>query len=102
MQKFFKLKIIKKLLFQKKIYLYGAASNGVNAVLLLQSLGINKKNLYFIDSDLKKIGKFVYGIKVVELDSINKSSFIIITSSMYCEIRKILKNKVFINKMFLK
>lgn len=94
---FFSLKFIKKILFQKKIYLYGAASSGVKAVLLLQSLGFNKKNLYFLDSDCKKIGKIIYGIKVLSLDSVNKSSCVIITSSMFYEIEKILKNKKFTN-----
>jgi hypothetical protein len=94
---FFSLKFIKKILFQKKLYLYGAASGGVKAALLLQSMGFNKKNLYFIDSNLKKIGKIIYGIKVVSLDSVNKSSYIIITSSMFYEIEKILKKKKFFN-----
>jgi hypothetical protein len=97
MKNFFTLKFIKEILFQKKIYLYGAASSGVKAALLLQSLGFNKKNLYFVDSNFKKVGKIIYGIKVVPLDSLNKSSCLIITSGMFYEIKKILKNKKFTN-----
>ena len=97
MNNFFTLKFIKKILFQKKIYLYGAASSGVKAVLLLQSLGFNKKNLYFLDSNSKKVGKIIYGIKVLSLDLVNKSSCVIITSSVFYEIEKILKNKKFTN-----
>jgi hypothetical protein len=97
MNNFFTLKFIKKILFQKKLYLYGAASSGVKAALLLQSLGFSKKNLYFIDSNYKKVGKIIYGIKVISLDFVNKSSCVIITSSMFYEIEKILKNKKFTN-----
>ena len=97
MKNFFTLEFIKKILFQKKIYLYGAASSGVKAALLLQSLGFNKKNLYFVDSNFKKVGKIIYGIKVVPLDSLNKSSCLIITSGMFYEIKNILKNKKFTN-----
>jgi len=97
MNNFFTLKFIKKILFQKKLYLYGAASSGVKAALLLQSLGFIKKNLFFIDSNYKKVGKIIYGIKVISLDLVNKSSCVIITSSIFYEIEKILKNKKFTN-----
>jgi hypothetical protein len=97
MKSFCTLKFIRKILFQKKLYLYGAASSGVKAALLLQSLGFNKKNLYFIDSNCKKVGKIIYGIKVLPLDLVNKSSCVIITSSMFYEIEKTLKKKKFTN-----
>jgi malic enzyme len=49
MKNFFTLKFIKKILFKKKLYLYGAASAGIKVVLLLVSLGFKKKNLCFCD-----------------------------------------------------
>jgi hypothetical protein len=102
MKNFFTLKFIKKILFKKKLYLYGAASAGIKVVLLLVSLGFKKKNLLFIDTNLKKIGKTIYGIKVVPLDIVKKNSCIIITSTIHFEIEKILNEKKYKNFYYFK
>jgi hypothetical protein len=88
----------KNLLFAlnaKRIFLYGASSSGVVALNALFSIGI--KNIYFLDSDKKKIGKHIFGIKVINIKNVKKNDFIIISSVMFKEIKKFLKEKSFTN-----
>jgi hypothetical protein len=97
MPNFFEKKNIQKILNKKKIYLYGAATSGIRCALALQSLGISLDNIRFIDSNKKKINTIIFGIKTVSLDSVSKNSLILISSSIYYEIKKILKEKSYKN-----
>ena len=97
MKKFFTREMILHVLTKKKIYLFGAASSGVKVALLLQSFGFPKKNLSFIDSNKDKIGKKIFGINVYSIDTVNKNSFILISSSIFYEIIPLLKKKSFKN-----
>jgi hypothetical protein len=58
---------------------------------------IKKKNIFFLDSNKEKIGKNIFGCKVVNLKNVKKNSFIIISSVIFYEIKKILYKKGFTN-----
>lgn len=79
------------------IYLYGASSSGLKSLNTLLSLGFNKKRVFFIDSDPKKVGSKFYGRDVLHLDKVKKKSKILITSALHEEIETILKKKRFKN-----
>ena len=92
---FFKTNVIIKFI-NSDVFLFGASSSGLKSLNTLISLGFDKKKLFFIDSDSKKIGNKFCGIDVL-LKKVKKNSKILITSALHEEIEIILKKNGYNN-----
>ena len=93
---FFKTNVIIKFI-NSDVFLFGASSSGLKSLNTLISLGFDKKKLFFIDSDSKKIGNKFCGIDVLPLKKVKKNSKILITSALHEEIEIILKKNGYNN-----
>ncbi len=84
----------------KKLILFGASSRGIRVLNNLVTKGFQKKNIVFCDNNMKKVGKKILGISIISLDDLKNYSYdtpIIISSSMFNEIKLQLTGLEFIN-----
>jgi len=85
---------------KQKIILFGAASRGKRVLNNLAVKGFKKENIVFCDNDPKKYGKIINGVKTInthDLENFPKNIPIIISSSIFYEIKQQLENLGFIN-----
>jgi O-methyltransferase len=91
--------IIKK--FQNtKIVLFGASSRGKRVLNNLVSKGFDESLILFCDNDPEKHGKKIFNVEIISIDNLKNLSDkipIIISSSMYNEIKEQLKQLGFKN-----
>jgi len=98
------LSVLDKLLMEnldgKKIILFGASSRGKRVLNNLVTKGFKKEYLVFCDNDSKKYGNSVHGVKIINISDFEKNQkniSIIISSSMFNEIKQQLENLGFTN-----
>ena len=84
----------------KKIILFGASSRGKRVLNNLVTKGFKKEYLVFCDNDSKKCSNSVHDVKIINISDLEKNQkniSIIISSSMFNEIKQQLENLGFTN-----
>jgi O-methyltransferase len=85
--------LLQKIYEAKKIILYGASSSGNRLKNNLEFMNVDVENIFFYDSNSAKQGKIFFGRPVLTKDiffSLEKDTLILISSTVFYEIEKIL------------